>query len=198
MIFNRKLILTDADGVLLDWEKGFEIWMGEQGYVKIPDFDVTAYGLSVHYGMTKDKIKKLIREFNSSAAIGYLQPFRDATRYVPALYAEGWDFVVITSLSKDRYSIQARIDNLSRIFPGVYFGKENVICLDTGADKDEALAPYRDSGLYWIEDKDANAQLGHDLGLKTIMLSHGHNETAKVNFPIVKNWEEIYEIIEGD
>ena len=82
-----KTILTDCDGVLLDWEKGFEIWMGEQGYVKIPDFDVTAYGLSVHYGMTKEKIKKLIREFNSSAAIGYLKPFRDATRYVPALYA---------------------------------------------------------------------------------------------------------------
>ena len=45
------------------------------------------------------------------------------------------------------------------------FTNKNVTCLDTGADKDEAFAPYKDSGMYWIEDKTANAVLGADMGL---------------------------------
>ena len=51
---------------------------------------------------------------------------------------------------------------------------KNVTCLDTGADKDEALAPYKDSGMYWIEDKTANAVLGADMGLNTLLVNHGH------------------------
>ena len=43
---------------------------------------------------------------------------------------------------------------------------KNVLCLDTGADKDEALAPYFNSGAFWIEDKTENAELGAELGLQ--------------------------------
>ena len=31
----NKLILTDADGVLLDWEYAFNIWMTEKGYTLV-------------------------------------------------------------------------------------------------------------------------------------------------------------------
>ena len=30
-----KIILTDADGVLLNWEHGFHSWMGEHGHTPI-------------------------------------------------------------------------------------------------------------------------------------------------------------------
>jgi len=68
------------------------------------------------------------------------------------------------------------------------------LCIGTGADKDEALEPYRDSGLFWIEDKIENAELGNRLGLNSIIVEHGHNMHYE-GLPVVKNWAEIYEMI---
>jgi hypothetical protein len=82
--------------------------------------------------------------------------------------------------------------NLRKLFGDAI---ESVVCLDTGADKDAALTPYKDSGLFWIEDKPANSDLGHSLGLRSILVEHGHNLDHRCDYPIVKNWREIYNII---
>ena len=162
---DNKLILTDCDGVILDWERGFENWMAEKGYVKLPNYDVKAYSLSIHYGIPKEEIKLLIKQFNESAAIGYLEPYHDAHEFIPKFWEFGYDFHVITSLSHDKHSKMARIDNLNREIPSWdhdgYFWEKNVTCLDVGADKDSALLPYKDSGLFFIEDKYENALTGH-------------------------------------
>jgi hypothetical protein len=95
-------------------------------------------------------------------------------------------------LSLDKDAQRLREMNLRKIFGDAI---ESVICLATGADKDEALEPYRDSGLWWIEDKPANADVGHALGLKSILVEHGHNMHHQCPYPVVKNWKEIYERI---
>lgn len=65
-----------------------------------------------------------------------------------------------------------------------------------GADKDEALEEYRDSGCFWIEDKVENAELGVELGLETILIEHGHNEDYEnENIQKVTHWKEIYDLI---
>jgi hypothetical protein len=101
---------------------------------------------------------------------------------------------VITSLSLDKNAQKLREKNLRKLFGNAI---ETVICLDTGADKDDALAPYKDSDLYWIEDKPANADVGYNLGLQSILIEHGHNMHHKCSYPVVKNWKEIYGIIVG-
>ena len=83
--------------------------------------------------------------------------------------------------------------NLEKLFGDTVF--EEIICLGTGADKDEALAPYRNSECYWVEDKIQNAEVGYNLGLKSILMSHGHNMDYSGSIPVVKNWAEIYELI---
>ena len=83
--------------------------------------------------------------------------------------------------------------NLENLFGTTVF--EKIICLDTGADKDQALEPYRDTGLYWIEDKPENADIGYQLGLSSILMEHGHNVDHVCPYPKVKNWREIYAII---
>jgi hypothetical protein len=82
--------------------------------------------------------------------------------------------------------------NLHKLFGNAI---ENVICLATGADKDEALAPYKDSGMFWIEDKPSNADLGHQLGLRSILIEHGFNMHHQCSYDIVKNWKQIYDIV---
>ena len=186
---NSKLILTDCDGVLLNWEFAFECWMETHGYKVV---DTSAYNIGQRYGI--DNSKKLVRQFNESAAIGFLPPHRDAMHYVKKLHEEhGYVFRVITSLSLDPYAKKLREKNLIKLFGSAM---ESVICLDTGADKDEALEPYRGSGLYWIEDKIENAVVGSNLGLNSILMEHEHNMHYIDNLiPLVRNWKEIYDKI---
>jgi len=70
------------------------------------------------------------------------------------------------------------------------------VYLDTGADKDEALEQYRDSGCFWIEDKAENAELGIELGLESILVDHTFNQECTVQR--AKSWKEIYGIITGN
>ena len=189
----NKIILTDADGVLLDWEWAFSVWMQERGYTLTADRKKSYY-LHHHYNELEEKdAKRVVKQFNESAAIGFLPALRDATYYVKRLHEEhGYEFRVITSLSLDRNAQKLREMNLRKIFGNAI---ESVICLDTGADKDGALAPYKDSGMFWLEDKPSNADCGYALGLKSILIEHGHNMDHVCPYPIVKNWSEIYNII---
>jgi hypothetical protein len=81
------------------------------------------------------------------------------------------------------------------------FGKgvvKKLVCLDTGADKHEALEEYKDSGLYWLEDKTENAECGLEFGLKSVLISHGHNDDCD-NKEIIKcqDWNAIADTILG-
>lgn len=191
----NKIILTDADGVLLDWEYAFDVYLRTHGFNKVEGGEYK-YNIGKRYGIEPEQGKKLVKIFNESAGIGFLPPLRDAMYYVKRLHEEhGYVFHCITSLSKDESAQALRTMNLKKLFGETAF--EKFIYLDTGADKDEALEPYRNTGYYWIEDKITNAQVGHDLGLKSLLMEHGHNMDNPTPYPKVKNWKEIYEIIVG-
>ena len=189
----NKVILTDVDGVLLNWEYAFMCWMKQHGYEL--NKQATEYDVSDRYGIPMARGKELVRFFNESAAIGFLPPLRDAMYYVDLLHRKhGYTFRAITSLSTDPAAGKLREENLRKLFGETVF--EDVLCIGTGADKDEALEPYRHSGCLWIEDKIENAELGTRLGLESILIEHGHNMNYKNDdIPLVKNWAEIYEMI---
>lgn len=189
----NQLILVDCDGVVLNWEYAFNIWMDAHGFATVPgsQFD---YSMGTRYNIDGAQAKKLIKIFNESAAIGFLPALRDAVYYVKRLHEEhGFVFHCITSLSLDPNAGKLREMNLKKLFGDTAF--ERVVCLDTGADKTEALEEYRDSGCYWVEDKPENAEVGHNLGLRSILMEHGHNMNYLCPYPVVKNWKEIYSII---
>ena len=186
-----KVILVDCDGVLLDWEYAFDYWMKRHNYVKVNE-DI--YDMAVAYDMPKAEIKRLIRMFNESAAIRKLPPLRDAMKYVKKLHEEhGYIFHAVTSLSNDQYAQHLRTKNLRELFGDTAF--ERYVYLDTGADKDEELVVYKDTGCFWVEDKVENCDLGIDLGLNSILMAHGHNADYNGEGVRVQNWKEIYEMI---
>lgn len=196
MITNNlnKVILTDCDGVLLNWEYAFTVWM-EQHFGDKEVVDPDNYDVGKRYGLTRDRKEELVRFFNESAAIGFLPPLRDAMYYVDLLHRKhGYTFHMITSLSKDESAQKLRIQNTQKLFGETAFTK--FIFEDTGADKDEVLEPYRDSGLIWIEDKIENARLGDRLGLESLVVEHAHNMDND-EFPTFATWKEIYEYIVG-
>lgn len=189
---DERIILTDVDGVLLNWGYAFKVWMQERGH-ELQDAEV--YKVDEMFQLERAYSKKLVRHFNESAAIGFLPPLRDAIHYVRKLHEEhGYVFHAITSLSLDPHAARLREENLKKLFGETAFAK--VVCLDTGADKDEALEPYRDSGFVWIEDKVENAEVGDKLGLDSILIEHGYNMDNK-DFPLMKDWKEVYNYLEG-
>ena len=192
----NKLILTDADGVLLDWEYAFDVYMQQHGFNQ-QDGGNLKYNIGSRYGIDPEQGKKLIKIFNESAHMGFLPPLRDAMYYVKRLHEEhGYVFHAITSLSQDPNACELRTMNLRKLFGKTAF--EKFVYLDTGADKDAALEPYRNTGCYWIEDKYENCLAGLKVGLKSILMEHGHSlDFNHPEIPKVKNWKEIYEIVTG-
>ena len=188
----EKIILTDCDGVLLNWEYAFGIWMEEQGYhsVEMGNF---IYNIGQRYNISNEEGKKLIKLFNESANIGFLPALRDAEHYVKLLGNLGYRFHIISSLSKNVNAQKLRVKNLEKLF-GPVFDKH--IYLDTGEDKDHVLATYQGTDCYWIEDKPENALVGIQFGLKSLLMEHAFNLHFADSITTVKNWKEIYHIVE--
>lgn len=193
---NKKIILTDCDGVCLDWEWAFNVWMQEHGFEEVPGSKFS-YDMGKRYGISRDQVVKLIKVFNESAAIGFLPAQRDAMYYIKRLHEEyGYKFHAITSVSLDPNAIKLREMNIHKLFGDAF---ERIVCLDTGAHKDEALEEYEGTGLWWIEDKWSNAEAGYKYGLRPIVLEHGHNMMEyHPDIVILKNWKAIYKHITGD
>jgi FMN phosphatase YigB (HAD superfamily) len=186
-----KVILTDADGVLLDWEYAFDYWMQRHGYKVVVE---NVYEMEIKYDMPRGDMKRLIRMFNESAWIRKLPPLRDAIKYIKKLHEEqGYIFHCITSLSDDVYAQHLRTKNLRELFGDSVF--EKFIYLDTGADKDEVLELYKDTECIWVEDKYENALCGHKFGLNAFLMGHMFNAGCTENVNRVNNWKEIYNYV---
>jgi FMN phosphatase YigB (HAD superfamily) len=186
-----KAILVDCDGVLFDWEYAFDQWMKRHDYTVV---ETGNYQMDIKYGLDRKETMRLVRMFNESAVIRKLPPLRDAIHYVKKLHAEhGYIFHAITSLSNDDYSQHLRTKNLREMFGDSVF--EKYVYLDTGADKDEVLEDYQDTGCWWVEDKPQNVDTGIELGLNGILVAHDHNADYNGKAVRVQNWREIYELI---
>jgi hypothetical protein len=197
-----KKILSDCDGVLLDWNYAFEKWM--KFHFGIVAKDSTAYDINTRFDLDQfdqpmlDKNSKfyLPRIFCNSSRQGSLKPMGDAVLYVRKLYDEfGITIDVVTSLSLDPETQKLREQNLRSVFGNAI---DRVVCLDTGADKDEALEEWRDSGLIWVEDKQENADVGLELGLDSIIIDQPYNRDYNGKARRAQNWKDIYEYVLGE
>jgi len=203
---SNRIILTDVDGVLLEWEHHFTKWMlqktlfDERGaryhpHRLLPDKQNT-YEMAERFGVTKDEIRKHIREFNRSAWMGTQRPMLESQTWVKLLAAEGWTFIPITSQTSDIPAQQLRKRRLGELFGDQVFTNYHI--LGTGADKDGALAEFHDTGLYWVEDKPNNAVAGLKYGLKPILIDHPYNQDFDHPDIIrVSNWKDIHQIVSG-
>ena len=186
----NKIIVTDCDGVLLDWENSFYEWMKSKGY---DAQNVGVYDMADVFAMEKVEVKKLIKEFNNSSWMATLPVLRDARSGVAKLVEAGYEFHCVTSLSLDENTKMLRQQNLDNVFGKGVFTK--LVCLDTGADKDEALEAYRGTACLWVEDKVENAIAGAKVGLESVVMSHNYNQNSE--FPLMRNWKDIYDYVLG-
>ena len=72
-----KKIISDCDGVLLDWCFAFDIWMGEQGYVRMPETD-HYFSQSKRYGIPEQEALEQVNLFNQTGALGFIPAYKDS------------------------------------------------------------------------------------------------------------------------
>ena len=187
-----KIILTDCDGVLLDWELKFREYAAKQGYV----FDkshATSYSIGEQYGLTHAQSLDLIAQFNCSSDFESLLPWKDAQQVVGQLVNEGWQLVVITTAGTHPQTYGLRITNLENVFGKNAIRSLHVLPLH--GDKGVELVKYKDTGLYWIEDNLHNAELGPQYGLNSLLMAADYDRNYAGPIPRVNTWQDIYRII---
>jgi len=190
----ENIILVDCDGVLCDWEYSFTQWMNHQD---IPTKNSNEYDIAKRFELDKLVAKRLVRQFNESAAIAFLPPLRDAVYYIKRLnMLHGYRFHCITSLSEDKYAQRLRTQNLELLFGKEIF--DEFIYLACGADKTEVLAKYEGTECFWVEDKPENAEVGAKFGLNSILVAHEHNAYYKGDIGRFWKWKHIYNHITGE
>ena len=95
------------------------------------------------------------------------------------------------------YMQMYRMENLNTVFGPDIFIKHHI--LETSAPKHDVLAEYKDSGLYWIEDKWDNAVVGADMGLIPLVMRDETNAMYTDNrIKHFDNWIQIYKHISGN
>jgi FMN phosphatase YigB (HAD superfamily) len=184
----HKKLITDCDGVLLDWSFAFDVWMSERGYERLPNTDHIFYQ-GARYGLPEEVALDCISRFNESGAVGFLPPFRDAQEFVKKLAEDGWRFEVISCLHIDKYAQRLRVNNLKHLFGDVF---DYINCsLDFKKSKLDFLkVQYKDKNYFWLEDSVSHAESGKQVGLRSIIMDHPYNKNWTGDR--VYNWESLY------
>lgn len=195
----RNVILTDCDGVLLNWEDAFLQWMVRNGHElqNTREFDNHGINIAKAFGVPDAHVGRYIQTFNESAEISELPPLRDAIKYVRKLHEEhGYVLHAITSFSTGSPAAdRLRRKNLKNLF-GTAIGR--LVCLPIRGDKADSLRPYGGQGIIFVEDRIQNADLAISLGIEGVLMEHDYNYHYNGAATRVKNWREIYEyVVEG-
>ena len=194
--FRHKVIITDCDGVLLNWIDAFHEYMTLEGYKR---GDSTSYHMSTVYpDLDKPESFTIVDRFNQSANIAFLEPIRDSVHYVKKLHEEhGYRFLVLTSMTSNQYAIELRRQNLERVFGDKFL--YSLVSLECGASKRDTLKCLKTEhpNAVWIEDKVENALDGDAEGYDSILIRHPYNDYYDEQGPLtaVDNWKDIYDYI---
>lgn len=178
----HKILLTDIDGVVLDWQAHFNDYL-DKYYPDQELFDPTVFAQGEQTG-------KIIKEFNNTAWIGFLKPWKDSIEVLTELKNLGWKIYGCTSMGTDQYANALRKKNVENLMPDVFTQLDIIPFMQP---KGNWLSQWRGSGAIWVEDKWSNAILGADMGIKTFLMKQSYNSKHDyAGVEKVDNWRQIY------
>ena len=177
-----KILLTDIDGVVLDWQKHFNNYL-DKYYPDEKLFDPTVFAQGERTG-------KIIKEFNNTAWIGFLEPWKDSVEVLTELKNMGWKIYGCTSMGTDQYANALRKKNIETLMPDIFTQLDIIPFMQP---KGNWLSQWKGSGAVWVEDKWSNAILGADMGIKTFLMKQSYNSKHDYKgVEKVDNWRQIY------
>ena len=188
--------IFDVDDVLLDWQTGFSHWLAECD-LHVNPAGPQSWDLAEWIGCTSNQAKRLVADFNASAAFGNLKALPHARDVVWALRDAGHTISVLTACGDGRNTQVKRLLNLLEHFGGNLMlditsdghdrlkGFASVTFLPLGASKFDHLysASRSNAVLIFIEDNFKHAQSGVVNGIKSYCLRRSHNRRCEAENP---------------
>lgn len=175
----RPILLTDIDGVVLDYDHGFSMYLKERGYDSYSDF--WKYE-------DFDAQQELVQKFNHSDHFSKLPIFNDAKEYLNEMSRKGYAIVAITACGDHSEIIKKRTQNLASL------PIDELICLPLSSSKKSVLEKY--TPTIWIEDSYNHALDGANWG-HTVYLKKTEWTPENIthsNIVVVKHLLEILEV----
>lgn len=191
----NKIILTDVDGVLVDWLSDFEQYIKDNIDFKIDTDGVIGHlNVEQRYNLTPQKADELVCGFIRSTYIQNLPAIRNSAVVIPELHDKGFKFLALTSISDDPEIKKNRMINLNKLYGEKIF--IDCWCLPTGKNKLNELKSiketYGDEIVIWVEDHMENAVDGYNIGFDTFIMDHSYNRSLDhVGIKRARNWNDI-------
>lgn len=186
-----KIIYTDVDQTLLNFNEALEVYIREMHDPELPVGCLEGQStLVTALGYPTELANNIIYDFFDTHHFGKLPPLNDAVEHVQALYRDGWEFVAISACPPSA-GADIRRQNLVEVF-GIPFADVHL----TGfhIDKRDILTGITDRTV-WVEDHVINASIGHELGYRTFLMDQKHNWGAETPAQRVTSWSEIAEAL---
>ncbi len=191
-----KLILTDIDGVVLQWGNAFGLYVKEIGLVN-PDHEIQQfYDVAELLNITEEEANKLVLQFHDSEYFKHLTPYSDAVTYLHKLAREGYRFIAISAVGDTEHIYQSRLDNLNKYFFHVF---EDLHIVSPRTSKIPYLSKY--SNAIWIEDSLEHAKSGVEVGHTSLFMDRGddlRNQKAEPPIITVESWQDVYNYLKNN
>lgn len=191
----EKIILTDVDGVLLDFHSSATEFLRNEKKIDITyaDWDKSYWLYEIING-TPEQDKEIFSEFSQSEYFRNLSARECALKSLKTLAADGWRFVAVTAAGQGlkhqnmNKVLQYRMDNLEKHFGNIF---EDIHITNVYDCKSPILKRY--DPTWWVEDSVTNAIIGHETGHRSVIMHTRHYQAEKntINLPVVKGWDEI-------
>lgn len=194
---HRKVILTDVDGVTVNWSSGLPFFLSKNNMPTDAALEMISdesfRDMQEIFGCNEELAKILMNEYNNSSFIRYLAAYNDALVVINRLKAE-YDFVAVTALGTTSTASLNRIANLNTLFPSAF---KEVCVVGFGESKTsrylEAKAKYGDRLVCFVDDLAMNINDCHNVisQLPQFHMIRGTREAATAPHSVVKDWYEI-------
>lgn len=168
-----KILLTDIDGVLLNWAKGYSKFFDRP-----------------HKGGWLEPSDDEFDQFFGSNTFKELEAIGDSEIYLPKFHADGWTIIAISAAPMQDFVVSGRKENLKLHFGNIFAGVFHVDAHP--GSKEHALRAFEPA--IWVEDHIVNARIGSGLGHQTFLYTTPWNlEESDPMVTRVNSWKEIYD-----
>lgn len=182
----KRLLLVDFDGVMVNFNPTYDMFMYERGYHII---NPKGYDVGFRYNAPREVIYEEMHNFAASELFHTMPSMPYARSAISQLQDKGWVFHCITAAPKECYA--ERMLHAEMLYgKGVF---QRLYCIGLNNCKREYLAKYKDTNCFWIEDRPENALLGLEYGLRPILLHHEYNDDF--DHPDVYRAKDWYDIL---
>lgn len=198
----KKTLITDCDGVLLNWLSGIPGFLESQGFDTqhlqgylsgnqfIPFQDL-------FMADSDEGALAMMNAYHQSDFLARLPEMEPGSSETIQRLSEDFDIIVVTSFSDDKIAQQNRQDNLTLRYGDAI---TDLICLPFSADKTAVLrdlAKGRDARI-WLDDQIKHVHHGTNAGIPSYQftwdISCGRN-TGEV--PEVDSWKTVEALLKG-